>query len=346
MLAIAVDERGVLSMVTVPQPPAGDYDAVIRTEAACLCNATDLEIIERRLTYVTRYPALLGHESVGTVVAVGSRVRSYRAGDRVVGGLLLAPTDPAYGSAFGGFCEYTIAKDYAAMKADGAIDERPGDDIVFKVMRAVPQDIPVEAAVLLCTWREVLGSFADFRLNEVKRILVFGGGPVGLSFVKFAALTGFEYIGLVDSHEEKRALALSFGAHEVFGRNDPNLERLARGTGGETVDAVIDAAGRGEILNHAVKLIPECGRVCVYGLYSEPRVTLPIYDAPRNWQLLYHQWPLRESEAAAQEQLVEWIRCGKLAWRDFVTARYPIREIGKGVSDIRARKAVKVLLDY
>jgi threonine dehydrogenase-like Zn-dependent dehydrogenase len=169
---------------------------------------------------------------------------------------------------------------------------------VFKIMRTVPLDIPVEAAALLCTWREVLGSFTDFRLHEVRRILVFGGGPVGLSFVRFARLRGMEYIGLVDSHREKRELAERFGAHETFGRDDAGLEKL-------------DTAA-----------------------------------APRNWSLHYHQWPIRESEAAAQETLVEWVRSGKLDWREFVTSRYPIREIEKGIADIRARKAVKVLLDY
>ena len=144
------------------------------------------------LEEVDKYPALLGHEGAGTVVNVGSKVRSYKIGDRVVGALLLESTDPSYGSGFGGFCEYVVAKDYPAMKEDGAINERPGEDIVYKIMKRVPQDIPVEAAALLCTWREVLGSFTDFGLGEVRRLLIFGGGPVGLSFVRFARLLGMD----------------------------------------------------------------------------------------------------------------------------------------------------------
>jgi threonine dehydrogenase-like Zn-dependent dehydrogenase len=348
MLAVAVDREKKVSMVDIPEPVPGDYEAVIRNEVACLCNATDSEIIDGELDAVNKYPALLGHEGAGTVVRVGSRVRSYRVGDRVAGALLLEPTDPGFGSGFGGFCEYVVARDYPAMNADGAIEERPGEDIVFKIMRTVPLDIPVEAAALLCTWREVLGSFTDFRLHEVRRILVFGGGPVGLSFVRFARLRGMEYIGLVDSHREKRELAERFGAHETFGRDDAGLEKLARPEGGGAagVEAIIDAAGRQEILDRAARIVPEGGRVCVYGLYREKRVGLDIAAAPRNWSLHYHQWPIRESEAAAQETLVEWVRSGKLDWREFVTSRYPIREIEKGIADIRARKAVKVLLDY
>jgi len=348
MFAVAVDENAKISLVTIPKPVAGDYDAIIKSEVSCLCNATDSEIINRELDEVKKYPALLGHEGVGTVVSIGPKVHSYEIGDRVVGALLLEPTDPAYGSGFGGFCEYVVAKDYPAMKADEVISERRGDDIVFKIMRTVPQDIPTEAAALLCTWREVLGSFTDFRLHEVRRILIFGGGPVGLSFVRFARLRNMEYIGLVDSHPEKREIAQRLGADETFRREDPQLAKLTReASGGEDgVEAVIDAVGREEILNTAVKIIPEGGRVCVYGLYREHRIVLNIDTAPRNWHLLYHQWPIRETESAAQETLIEWIRSGDLDWKSFVTARYPIKDIDKGIADIRSRKAIKVLLDY
>ena len=44
-------------------------------------------------------------------------------------------------------------------------------------------DIPLEAALLMCTWREVYGGFGDFQLKAGADILVFGAGPVGLSFV-------------------------------------------------------------------------------------------------------------------------------------------------------------------
>jgi len=101
MIAVAVDVKGQIGRVDIPDPVPSPYQAVIRSEAACICNATDAEIVARRLPEVSRYPALLGHENVGVVVSVGERVVSYTPGDRVVGGLLLKPTDPAYGTGFG-----------------------------------------------------------------------------------------------------------------------------------------------------------------------------------------------------------------------------------------------------
>ena len=43
---------------------------------------------------------------------------------------------------------------------------------------------------LLCTWREVYGGFGDFQLQPGDDLLIFGAGPVGLSFVKFGRMLG------------------------------------------------------------------------------------------------------------------------------------------------------------
>lgn len=346
MLAIAVNDDGSLDVVDVPKPRPGAYEAVVRTEVGYLCNGTDSDIIARKLPEVAVYPALLGHENAGTVVEVGSKVRSYQIGDRVAGALLLKTTDQRYATGFGGFCEYTIATDFPAMLADGAIEDVPGRDIVYKIMRPVPTDIPIEAAGLLCMWREILGGMRDMRLDRVKRVLIFGGGPIGLSFVHFFSLLGATSIGLVDRHPEKRELAAALGATATYDRDDPALDQLKRRDGASPIEAVVDAVGRQEIINSALPLLPEEAMLCVYGLYDARDVRFNVHDAPRNWQLLFHQWPLRDGEAAAQDQLVDWIRSGQLQWQRFISSRYPVAEIAKGVNEIHQRKAIKVLLMF
>ncbi len=346
MLSITVDRKGTICPVDVPKPVPSPHQALIRSEAACICNATDTEIVEGRLPEVSRYPALLGHENVGVVETVGDRVVSYQPGDRVVGGLLLEPTDPVYSSGFGGFSEYVLADDYDAMKRDGAIDEKPGDDIVCKIMRVVPPDIPVEAAALLCTWREVLGSFSDMGILDAKRVMIFGGGPVGQSFVRCAKLLGMEFVGLVDSHENRRTLALSLGADTVFGKDDPQLLHAYAREAGHEIDAVIDAVGREEIVNTALRIIRQGGAVCVYGLLGHGAATFDTRPAPRNWRLAMHQWPVRESEAAAQETLCDWIREDKLRWQDFIQGQFPVAETAAAMQQVRTRKILKALLRF
>ena len=345
MFSVAVIEPGRVEIVEIPKPTPGAYDAVVKTEAAYVCNATDKEIIEGHFPGIEDYPLLLGHESVGIVESVGEKVSTFTPGDRVVGGLLLTPTDPKYVSGFGGFSEYILVRDHHAMVADGVADTEHGWDEVYKIQRIVPPEIPVEAAGLLCTWREVLGSFTDFRLQAGDDILVVGGGPVGLSFVAFARLCGMGYIGCVDSHPEKRRKAIELGADEVFERDDPRLPELLK-TRGKPLDVVIDAVGREEIVNAALPLLRWEGSLCVYGVVGTHPICIDQLRGPKNVNIFLHQWPTRDTEAAAQETLCQWINEGKLDYREFISAEFPVAEVTKAIDMINARTAIKVVLRF
>src|SRR3990172_6755836 len=109
MISVAVVEPNRLELVDIPEPVPGPYQARIRTELACLCNATDRKLIAGHFPGVENNPLLLRHESVGIVDAVGDKVQNFKIGDRVVGGLLLQPTLNTYSSGWGAFSQFTLA---------------------------------------------------------------------------------------------------------------------------------------------------------------------------------------------------------------------------------------------
>ncbi len=345
MLSVAVIRPGSVEIVDIPKPTPGPYEVIIKTEAVCLCNATDRKLVDGHFPGVEKYPLLLGHETVGIVEKMGKQVRSFAIGDRVVGGLLLAPTDPAYASGWGGFSEYIIAGDHKAMIEDGMAKPEHNWNEVFEIMRHVPKEIPVEAAVLLCTWREVYAAFGDFNLQAGEDILVFGAGPVGLSFVKFARLLGIGYIGVVDLSEEKQKKALQMGATEAFNPGDEGLPGLTKKRG-KPLDAVIDAVGSETIINQALPLIKMGGSICVYGVIDQPVLNVDKNKGPYNFNLLIHQWPTRWREAAAQEPLCAWITQGKLSHLDFISVEFPILQIKHAFELSRTGKTIKTLLKF
>ncbi|NQT86070.1 alcohol dehydrogenase catalytic domain-containing protein, partial [bacterium] len=198
MRAVAVIEPNKVGIVEVDKPAIGPYQALVRAEVAYLCNATDGKLVAGHFPGVDTYPLMLGHEGCGIVEQVGEKVRNFKIGDRAIGGLLFEFSDPQYASGWGGFCEYTLVNDHDAMVEDGVADEEHGWFECYEIQRTVDPDVSPEAAALLCTWREVYGGFGDFGLQPGDDILVFGAGPVGLSFVKFGKLLGLGFIGVVD----------------------------------------------------------------------------------------------------------------------------------------------------
>ena len=345
MKAIAVIEPGTVRVVEVSKPELGPYQALVRTEAASLCNATDGKLVAGHFPGVSRYPLVLGHESAGIVEAVGNKVRNFRMGQRIIGGLVFAFDDPQYASGWGGFCEYTLANDHDAMVTDGVADAAHGWAEVFEIQRAVPEDISVENAVLLCTWREVYAGFGDFQLQAGQDVLIFGAGPVGLSFVKFARLLGLGYIGVVERNELKHARALELGADEIFTPGSAELANLTERRG-KPLDAVIDAVGHESIINAGLPLIKLGGSICVYGVISDPIVHLNKGAGPYNFNLYVHQWPTRRRERAAMEPLCAWIREGKLKAAEFITHEFALEQIGDALVAAQGGLALKSLLRY
>lgn len=345
MRAVAVLEPGRVALVDIPQPTPGPYQVRMQTEVACLCNATDGKLVSGHFPGVDKYPLLLGHESVGIVDAVGEKVRGFRVGDRVVGGLLFDIGDPRYASGWGGFCQYTLANDHDAMVADGVADATHGWFEVHEIQRPVPPDIPVEEAVLLATWREVYGGFGDFHLQAGDEVLIFGAGPVGLSFVKFGRLWGLRYIGVVDPLPAKRQRALAMGADAAFSPDSPELAQLTK-LRGKPLDVVIDAVGSPAIVNAALPLIRIGGSIGVYGVISDATIKLDKGRGPYNFNLYMHQWPTRSRERAAQEPLCDWIRQGKLRASEFLTHEFPVEQIADALAQVKTGEAVKVLLRY
>jgi threonine dehydrogenase-like Zn-dependent dehydrogenase len=347
MLSVAIPQPGKLEIVDIPKPSPGPYEAVIRSQIAFICNATDRKLLGGIFPGMgpDKYPLLLGHENVGVVESVGAKVKSFQPGDRLVGGLLMRPTDARFQAGWGGNSEYVVAVDHAAMAEDGVADEAHGWKESFKIMRAAPPDIPLEAAGLLNTWREVYAGFSDFHLEPGDDLLIFGAGPVGLSFCRFARLLGLGWIGVVDPVTAKRDKALALGADAVFPPEAPAISRLAADRG-KALDAVIDAVGHEKVVNAGLPLIRMAGSICVYGVVSAPRITLEKDTGPYNFNLYWHQWPTRDAEAAAQEPLIDWIRAGKLSHRDFLTGEFPVREVARALAASQEPGAIKTLLRF
>ncbi|MCP4786486.1 MAG: zinc-binding dehydrogenase [Fuerstiella sp.] len=344
MRAVAVTEPNRVEIVEVGKPSPGPYQALVRTEVAFLCNATDGKLIDGTFPGVEDYPLMLGHESAGIVEAVGKKVRNFKVGDRAIGGLVFEFDDPKYSSGWGGFGDYTLCNDHDAMVEDGIADEEHGWFECYEIQRAVDSDISPEAAGLLCTWREVLGAFGDFQLSEGDDILIFGGGPVGLSFARFGKLMGLGHISLVDPHVAKREKAEAMGADETFDRND-DLEAVVKRRG-KPFDVVIDAVGSPAIINKALPLIRMGGTIGVYGVIGDETFTLEKNKGPYNFNLFIHQWPTRHREHAAQASLCQWIRDGRLKPEEFITHEFPIEQINNALDAVRRREVIKALLRY
>ena len=311
MKALIVERDGSLAIQEVSKPVPGPKQALVKTIACGICG-TDTKIIHRCFKGFpdSAYPLILGHEGVGEVIELGAEVTTYKVGDKVL--LPFLDATPEMGSAYGALSEYTIVHDAAAYPPNTAPEAAYAQTVL-------PTDINPIDAVMFVTFREVLSAIRYFSIQPQDSVVVYGCGPVGQVFVKFLNLLGSKDIVAVDIVDEKLSFARQNGALLALNAYNTDVGASVRVLYPEGVRHVIDAAGSLMVVNMAMEILADRGNVLNYGVLPSERITIDFSPAPYNWNFICQQMPRKQEEAAAHEQVLEWLREGRLLLKDFIS---------------------------
>ena len=228
--------------------------AIIRLTSSAICG-TDLHFIRGTVGNMVE-GTILGHEGVGIVEKVGSSVRNFKEGDRVV-----IPSTIACG-----YCSYCRAGYYAqcdnanpnGKDAGTAYFGGPKDSGPFNGLQCekalipfasvgmvkVPDEVNDNKAIMLSDIFPTGYFGADMaKIKPGHTVAIFGCGPVGQFAIASAKLMNAGRIFAVDSIASRLDMAKNQGAEAInFAKEDP-VQMLRELTGGIGPDCVIDAVG-------------------------------------------------------------------------------------------------------
>ena len=324
----------------LPIPEIGEYEALVKNECCMICNGTDLGVIGGKVREVTRYPAVLGHEDAGRVVKIGKKVTSFKVGDLVV--RAGQPDNEKFSSAWGGFAEYGIVKDYKAAMADQA-DVK---DINLGITQQVcPEGMQAEAASMLITLKETYSALKRIGVEDKKKMVILGDGPVALAFLSCAKLMGIQEIYVLGNHRDKLETAEKLGAAGTFLNKDEEEKKKASDLFDRKSDICIDTIGSNQTITQCLDYIKETGTIAVYGLKSGENLNVPLPEL-RNFNIQYVQWPVPEVEAEVHKPVCDAIMDGKIDIDLFVTLRFSIDDYDQGFQAVKDRTALKVVLNF
>jgi len=262
-----------VSAAPMPQPGAGEI--LVRNRAIAL-NPFDgvVQTLGSLVTPWVTYPAILGSDVAGEVVAVGSSVSRFKAGDRVLG-LALGVDKLANRAAEGAFQKYVI------LRADAAT-QLP-DTIAFEQAAVLPLAVATAACGLFLGDQLGLRIPSEARSDPTgKTVLVWGGSTsVGSTAIQLARAAGYDVVATASprNHDYVRGL----GASHVFDYNEPNVvaaivEYLGHR---EMAGALAIAAGSGA---SCIDAMSRCHGRRIVSMASSP---LPIDDAPLTGQWVW-----------------------------------------------------------
>jgi alcohol dehydrogenase len=333
----------------VPEPTVQDpEDALVRVTTASICGS-DTHIVHGLLPKMEP-GRIIGHEFAGVVHEVGSAVTKFKPGDRVVGaaavwcGRCRACKRGIYSACERGatFGHGPLLGDLPGSQADYV--RVPFSDNTLQPITAPDDQVIFAGDILPTGYSAVAGLTPGGRgTREGDYVVVFGLGPVGLCAVASAKLFKPAKIIAVGNRAERLAVAKKLGADEtVDAAATEDVRKVVRGlTDGWGADYVVEAVGKEESLENAVRVAAPGGVVSVVGAFQHPiQINAPRMQA-KNVTMV-----MGMGDLGHMPELVKVIESGKLDVTPVVTHRMSFDDVIRAyeIFDKRLEGAIKILL--
>ena len=259
--------RGVddVRVETVPVPAIGPGEVLIQVHSCGICG-TDLKKIH---TGSHSAPRIFGHETVGTIAAVGTGVGSFAVGDRVVV-FHHIPCGTCYYCRKKTFAQCPVYKQVgctAGFEPSGggfAGYVRVMDWIVQRGLIKIPDGIPFAQAVFVEPLNTCLKGVRSLNLAADETVLVIGQGPIGILLASLAKRSGAKVL-TSDLYPERHAVAATFGLDLPIDASREDVVGVARAASeGRGADAVILAVGGNSLIRTAMEAARPGGRVLLF----------------------------------------------------------------------------------
>ena len=262
MKGFAMLQIGKTGWITKDTPVCGPLDAICKPLALAPCTSDVHTVWSGAIG--ERHNMILGHEAVGEVVEVGSLVKDFKVGDKV----LVSAITPDWSSlaAQGGYAMHSGGMlsgwKFSNFK-DGVFGEYFHVNDADGNLALLPDVMDLGAACMISDM--VPTGFHGVELADVQfgdNIAVIGIGPVGLMSVAAAAIRGAANIYVVGSRKNCADLALEFGATEIINyRQGDIVDQIMEKTHGAGLDAIVIAGGDNDTFAQAIRMLKPGGKI-------------------------------------------------------------------------------------
>jgi L-iditol 2-dehydrogenase len=262
--AVLIEPRSVrIEERPVPTPRHGEVLIALTAVGVC---GSDVHYFEhgRIGSYEVREPLVLGHESAGTIAALGPGVTRRAVGERVA----VEPGVPC------GRCRECRAGRYN-LCADVVFLGTPPVDGAFTNYIAIHEDfayplpdtVSDDAGALMEPLSVAVWACRKARVSVGDRVLITGAGPIGLLTMQVARAFGATRVEISDVKERRLALARRTGATRAFA---PGEEQASE------ADVFIECSGNRGALSTGIAALRPAGTAVAVGMGPDGNASLPI----------------------------------------------------------------------
>ncbi|HKA08373.1 MAG TPA: zinc-binding alcohol dehydrogenase family protein [Gemmataceae bacterium] len=319
MHAIQLEQPGRFRTITIPEPAGpGASEALVRVHRVGICG-TDISGYLGKMPFYS-YPRIPGHELGVEVTAVGSSVENVRPGDRCsVEPYMNCQNCFACRRGRPNCCEHL---EVLGVHTDGGL--RPQFIVPARKLHS-SKKLTLDQLALVETLG--IGCHAVDRgaPQAGEHVLVVGAGPIGLSVIEFAKLTGATITVLDVNRKRLDFCKQVMGVTHTITMTTPDvaLKEMAEITSGTLFPVVFDATGNTKSMCVAFEYVAFTGRLVFVGIVTDS-ISFP--------DPLFHR---REMTAFATRnalptdfrRIIGLIEDGRIDTRPWITHRTPFADL-------------------
>jgi (R,R)-butanediol dehydrogenase/meso-butanediol dehydrogenase/diacetyl reductase len=313
----------------------GPEQVQIRVAYVGLCG-TDLHIVHGAMDKRIQIPLSFGHEMSGIIEAVGTQVTAWKPGNLVT----VMPLDwdgtcPACISGYQHICQNL---NFVGIDSPGALQTLWNVDQSWLIR--LPETMSLLHAALIEPVAVAVHDVERAQLSAGEKILVVGGGPIGLLIGIVARTKGAEVI-ITELDANRRQLIESLG-FVVLNPTETDLTvYIKQWTNDKGADSIFEVSGSAQAVLESIELVKVRGKLVIVAIHPQPR--------QMNLQRVF--WRelsiigVRVYEKSDFETAIQLINDGAIPSEKIISKVLPLSQISQAIKILEKGLAMKILID-
>lgn len=328
-----------LWLSTAEKPVCGDDEVLVKIHKTAICG-TDLHIYnwDEWAQKTVPVPIHVGHEFVGHIVELGSKVQGLQVGERVSG----------EGHITCGYCRNCRAgQRHLCPRTKGIGYDCEGAFAEYLALPAVnicqlPDAVSDDIASILDPLGNAVHTALSFDLIG-EDVLITGAGPVGIMAAAIAMHVGARHVVITDINPKRLALAEKMGVTCTVNPLERSLDDVMQQLGmKEGFDIGMEMSGSPDAFRDMLAHMSNGGKIAFLGV--------PAQDFSIDWhQVVFKSLVIKG--VYGREMFETWYKMINLLESGLdvypiITHTYPVDEFEKGFEAMLAGDAGKVILEW
>lgn len=343
MKAAVLEELEKMVVKQVDDPQIGDDSALLKVESVAVCGS-DVRIFHNGNPRL-KPPAIIGHESAGTVVKVGKNVTRVKQGDRVAVG-----ADVPCGqcnwcrNGLGNNCSINYAIGYQIPGAFAQYMELPRLVLDEGPVSPFSDKLNFDTAALAEPLACVINGLELVGMSLGKTAVLIGMGPIGCMMIDAVRAMGAIKVICVELSPARMEIARQYGADVyIDAAKEDVVARCRQETGGEGPDVAMTTCPSVEVHEQAIEMVAHRGYVNLFGGLGKSVRPMSVLSNTIHYKECFvtgsHGCVPRHHELA-----VKMLETGMVRTDPIITHHFPLDEINQAFQTMESQSGMKIIV--